>query len=101
MDKGFGPAAGPRAASILEQILEGRGYRVSAGASFWRLGRNDTALIAALADGIASAASETGLVAADWRLARVAAAQCEIGHLDLFAHPSANPEQPGRHLKRV
>jgi hypothetical protein len=90
-DKGFGPAAGPKAASILKRMLEGRGFCVSAGPSFWRLNRGDEALIAALADGIASAVLETHLVprptVEEWREARMTAIQCEIGHIDLFAVP--------------
>jgi hypothetical protein len=87
--KGFGPAAGPAAASILQRTLREHGYSVAAGASPWRLGKKDAALISALADGIAKAVSETGLVPqtaiADWRAARMSAAECEIGHVDLFA----------------
>jgi hypothetical protein len=96
-DKGFGPAAGPAAASILQQMLKERSYCVSAGASIWRLGKKDASVIAALADGIAKAVSESGLVpesaVADWRAARIKAAQCSIGHIDLFAVPMMAPRK--------
>jgi len=90
-DKGFGPAAGPQGAKALREALEARGYAVATAPSPWRLDTRDEALIQALADGAARAVAETGLVAAPpiekWRLARRKAAGCEIGHLDLFAHP--------------
>jgi hypothetical protein len=90
-DKGFGPAAGPRASALLREALERRGFAVYAGASPWRLGENDAALIAELAAGAAEAAAQTGLVAAatlaDWRAARRIASGCVIGHVDIFATP--------------
>ncbi len=89
-DKGFGPSVGPRAPQALLAALEKRGYRVSAGASDWRLAAG-TALARALADGVAQAARETGLVPGQeieqWRLARQNA-QARIGHEDLFAAPA-------------
>ncbi|OAI30479.1 hypothetical protein A1351_08875 [Methylosinus sp. R-45379] len=88
-DKGFGPAAGPRAAELLARALERFGYSVETAPSPWRLGAAETALIAALAEGSAAAVAETGEVAAetieDWRRVRRAAEGCEIGHSDLFA----------------
>ena len=90
-DKGFGPSAGPLAHGLLAAGLKALGYHVRAAASPWRLTRADAALMAQLADGIASAACETGMVspaqAQDWRLARRAADGCEIGHRDLLAVP--------------
>jgi len=92
-DKGFGPAAGPRAAGLLGQALERRGYSVEMAPSPWRLGASEAALIQALAEGSAAAVTETGEVSAqmieDWRHARRAAAGCEIGHVDLFARAAA------------
>lgn len=92
-DKGFGPAAGPRAAALLEAQLKSLGYSVSTAYSPWRLGDNDADLIAALADGAARAIEETGCVVAeiveDWRCARRRAVSCEIGHIDLFARMPA------------
>lgn len=90
-DKGFGPAAGPRATEILARLLAGRSYAVEQGASPWRLGAADRAMIEMLANGVADACAETGLVKPDavaaWRAARVQA-HAEIGHLDLFARPA-------------
>ena len=91
-DKGFGPAAGPRAVASLRATLETRGYLVETGFSPWRLGPSEQALIRELADGSATAVLETALVPADvveaWRAARRAATACEIGHVDLLARPS-------------
>jgi SAM-dependent methyltransferase len=97
-DKGFGPAAGPAAAAVLQAALRSEGYDIVSGSSPWHLGAADRALIAALANGAAAAVAETTLVpAADcvsWRAARVAASACTIGHVDLFARPS-RPDPPG------
>ncbi len=88
-DKGFGPAAGPRAATLLQGALERRGYAVETSSSPWRLGPTDAALIRELAEGHAQAIAETGLVPASivepWRASRRAVTACEIGHVDLFA----------------
>lgn len=90
-DKGFGPAAGPDAAQVLQQCLLARGYRISSGYSPWRLGQDDRELITALADGAARAIGETGAddpsTVESWRQAR-RVATCEIGHIDLFATPA-------------
>ena len=89
-DKGFGPAAGPRATDILARLFAAQGYAVTQGDSPWRLAGDERALIDALADGVAGACAETGLVdqrtIADWRAAR-RQAQVEIGHADIFARP--------------
>ncbi len=90
-DKGFGPAAGPRATALLARMLAARGYAVEQGASPWRLDASDARMIEALANGVADACAETGLVKPDvvagWRAARVKA-EVEIGHVDLFAYPA-------------
>jgi len=90
-DKGFGPAAGPEAADLLIRAFAEAGYQVHAAASPWRLGAPDRALIAALAEGTAKAARETGLVdvqtAQSWRIARQEADAAIIGHVDLLALP--------------
>lgn len=87
-DKGFGPSAGPRATRILARLFEERGYRLKLGESPWRLTPADRSLISALADGVAGACAETGLVDQEtvkgWRVAREDAT-VEIGHIDLFA----------------
>ncbi|SET23465.1 hypothetical protein [Oceanicella actignis] len=90
-DKGLGPALGPDAAPTLARMLRAAGWSVSAAPSPWRLGAGDAALIAALADGAAAAVGETGALTAPtlerWRLARRAARQVEIGHVDILALP--------------
>jgi hypothetical protein len=90
-DKGFGPAAGPRAASILSMLLRAKKYALVEGRSDWKLGASDILLLRQLADGIASACAETGLVdpavVARWRHER-RNASARIGHIDLFAAPA-------------
>jgi len=90
-DKGLGVAAGPGATAILRDAFERRGWLVATGPSPWRLGARDAALIAALAEGSAHAVAQTGRVApavvADWLAARRGAAECVVGHVDLFAAP--------------
>lgn len=91
-DKGFGRAAGPAAAAVVQAALLSKGYEFVSGPSPWQLGTGDRALIAALADGAATAVAETNLVPSgdcdSWGAARVAASACTIGHVDLFAWPS-------------
>ncbi len=88
-DKGFGPAAGPAAAAIVQAALRSEGYDFVSGPNPWHLDSGDEALIAALAEGAAAAVAETKLVpsadCAAWRQARMAARACTIGHVDLFA----------------
>ena len=89
-DKGFGPSAGPRATEILARLFAARHYGVVRDDSPWRLTRADDALIAALADGVAQACGETGLVnprmIEGWRAVRTGA-EVEVGHTDIFARP--------------
>lgn len=90
-DKGFGAAAGPDAADMLIRRFAEAGYHVYAAPSPWRLGAPDRALIAALAEGTAEAARETGMVdaatAEAWRAARTSADAAIIGHVDILALP--------------
>ena len=90
-DKGFGPAAGPQATRLLAEAFSDAGYRVRKGESPWNLNRMDAALIRQLADGTASAVLETKSLpdadVSEWRQARLGAAACRIGHLDLLASP--------------
>ena len=90
-DKGFGPAAGPEAGFYLADRLLQAGYEVVMASSPWRLAAADRPLIMALADGIAGAAGETGLLPAptiaSWLSTRSAVEACEIGHLDILALP--------------
>lgn len=92
-DKGFGPAAGPRATALLAQGLRGAGYTVSEAASPWLLTERERALVAMLADGTTAAVGETGRLAADrlaaWCAARRQASRCLVGHADLLAVPHA------------
>jgi SAM-dependent methyltransferase len=93
-DKGFGPAAGPDAADLLIRRFAEAGYHVHAAPSPWRLEAPDRALIAALAEGTAKAARETGLIdaatAEAWRAARTSVDAAIIGHVDLLALPPAD-----------
>jgi hypothetical protein len=91
-DKGFGPAAGGNATRLLADALLVSGYEVARAQSPWRLGADDAALIAALADGWAEAVAETGEVPAivieDWLAAcRRVEVTCTVGHEDLLALP--------------
>ncbi len=90
-DKGFGPAAGPRAPAALRAAFERHGWNVTEGDSPWILGPADASLMTALSEGSAAAVAQTGLVApdiiADWLAARRDASGCVVGHADLFAAP--------------
>ncbi|OYW41689.1 MAG: hypothetical protein B7Z45_03235 [Azorhizobium sp. 12-66-6] len=94
-DKGFGPAAGPHASALLAQAFQAQGYGTREEGSPWRLGPDHGPLIAALAEGTAGAAAQTGLLAEEtisaWLTAR-RHATCEIGHADLLAWP--HPARP-------
>src|SRR5690606_14111982 len=61
-DKGFGPAAGPRASEVLELVLENAGYELEAGESPWVIDRSASALLYATLAGIASAVQETQIM---------------------------------------
>lgn len=93
-DKGFGSALGPDAASALAAALARCGYRVELAASPWRLAPDQGALQAALAEGVAQAATEAGGAGAgEWGQARRAAAMaglssCTVSHADLLALPA-------------
>lgn len=91
-DKGFGPAAGPRATGIMARAFAAAGYRVERADSPWRLGPGFAELARELATGFASAVRETGNVpAADidaWLAARREGVTCRVGHEDLFALPA-------------
>jgi len=92
-DKGFGPAAGPRAHALLAESLAARGYAIERATSPWRLGPEDTPLVRALARGFAEAVDETGEVArhdvADWLALRLGdGTACTVGHEDLLAIPA-------------
>jgi hypothetical protein len=91
-DKGFGPSAGAKAASLMANAFKKAGYDVSTAKSPWVLGQNDKALIGELANGWAGAVRETKSVPeatiAEWLTARMAdGTSCTVGHEDLLALP--------------
>ncbi len=91
-DKGFGPAAGPRATAIMAEAFAATGYEVARAESPWRLGAEFVTLSRELVTGFAGAVRETGRVAPeridDWLAARRAGVTCLVGHEDLFAMPA-------------
>ncbi|HRE20570.1 MAG TPA: class I SAM-dependent methyltransferase [Rhabdaerophilum sp.] len=93
-DKGFGPAAGPRAATALAKVLKDVGYSVSTGNSPWVLKPSDAALKRELLKGIVNAVEETGFIAEkglqSWAFYRDAMAvekgsRMMTGHTDILA----------------
>lgn len=91
-DKGFGPSAGGGALGRIAEGLERAGYTVARAPSPWRLGASERDLVAALAEGWASAVRETGAVPesviGDWLAARrTDGVTCTVGHEDLLALP--------------
>jgi SAM-dependent methyltransferase len=89
-DKGFGPAAGPLAASQLADQFRLNGYLVLEGESPWQLERGDRMLIDELVRGQAVAVTETGTVDAKTIVAwiNVPRAAALVGHTDTFAVPA-------------
>jgi SAM-dependent methyltransferase len=100
-DKGVGPALGPAAGRIAEELFRGRGYRTWLAPSPWRLGPAESALAVALVAGWATAAAEERPDQADavrrWAARRgawVADSTAEqdfallVGHVDLLALPA-------------
>lgn len=95
-DKGFGPALGARAPSVLARAFAARNFAVRTAASDWRIGPADIGMLAAMARGDAGAA-----IAADparaarhaaWRARRLYQAARRraglvVGHRDLLALP--------------
>lgn len=91
-DKGFGPAAGPRAAEVLEVTLENAGYDIEVGESPWTIDRGASALLYATLAGIAAAVQETQTVPPEdiehWlRSSVINTRLLTIGHRDVFAKP--------------
>ncbi len=58
LDKGFGPALGPTAGGVTEEVLATHGYRVLTEHSDWHIGPQHTAMQYALLDGWLAAALE-------------------------------------------
>jgi SAM-dependent methyltransferase len=90
-DKGFGVAAGPDAAAIMQRELAARGFQVNLASSPWQIDQTEAAFMQALATGSAAAVRETGLlntqVVEQWLAARVTAQRCTVGHCDILATP--------------
>lgn len=90
-DKGFGPALGPVAEGVLRDILLTNGFRVLTAKSPWQLGAGQAELHRQFVTGMATAATETGLLdqatVENWRAYRLYHADggCEIGHWDMLA----------------
>lgn len=88
-DKGLGPALGPDATAFLANAFRSHGYKVDQGDSAWTLSApRDSALIEALAAGVASAVRPAlGQVADDWLQDRSHCDSVLIGHQDLLCVP--------------
>jgi hypothetical protein len=96
-DKGFGPALGPHAPSLLAELLKALGYDVSTEVSDWIIGADDAAMHRALIEGYRTAALEIALGGcADaingWAQRRLDASErgaltALVGHVDIFADP--------------
>lgn len=91
-DKGFGPSAGAKAASLMAKAFADSGYNVSTARSPWVLDSKDKTLILELANGWAGAVRETNSVPeatiSEWLKARRAdGTSCTVGHEDLLALP--------------
>lgn len=95
LDKGFGPALGPDAASHLAEVLAGRGCDITLEPADWRLGPDDRPLLELTFEGIVRAGSEIANDASLERWAGLRRRQLAagdlcltIGHLDLLALPA-------------
>jgi hypothetical protein len=95
-DKGFGAALGPAAAGAAIALFQSAGWRVAHGPADWRLGASQGRLQGDLIEGWASAAIETGALAAEdvaaWlvrrrRLIAGGRSSIRVGHTDFFARP--------------
>lgn len=90
-DKGFGAAAGPRAADVLAQALLAEQFEVVRGDSAWQLGSQHRALLDLLHQGMVEAVEQTGQVSAtrlaQWSTTRLQTTHCLIGHEDTLAIP--------------
>jgi SAM-dependent methyltransferase len=90
-DKGFGPAAGPKATEAMAEAFAAAGYDVARAPSPWELGPAFADLARELVTGFAGAVRETGRVAPadieNWLAARRTRVTCHVGHEDLFAIP--------------
>jgi hypothetical protein len=98
LDKGFGPALGPRAAETTADFLTARGYAVTSAASDWHLDMRDGHLQTQLLDGWLAAALEiapeerprlTRWHAAHRRRIDAGGTQLHVGHRDLAGRAPA------------
>ena len=97
-DKGFGPATGPDATSILAPLLAMRGYTVHVASSDWDLGAESEELQRQLVAGWAGAAAQLAPERADaiaaWQTRRWACiaegrSRIRVGHQDVLAYPAS------------
>ncbi len=92
-NKGFGPAIGPEAADLAAQRLAAAGYTVATADSHWSIDAPSTAMLQAMVDGHARAATEMSdspEVISRWRGRRQADIEAGrlalvVGHRDLWA----------------
>lgn len=96
-EKGLGPALGPNAGDYMEQRFKSAGFNLFTASSPWILDEADSALVAALIRGIATAVSDDPALDSkslhDWlefRLDNVIGGNCIVGHRDLLALPGIN-----------
>ncbi len=101
-DKGFGSALGSDAPARMESRLEGLGAEVRVAVSDWRIGRDAPPMLAAMIDGVATAAGEAApdrfAEIAAWRKRRHdararASLSLVVGHQDLVAMWRSPPPQ--------
>lgn len=89
-DKGFGPALGPEAPRYMQEHLTALGARVSLASSDWQIGPAGRALLSALVDGMAEAATraapaEAAAIAAWLKRRQAQSLSLTVGHQDLLA----------------
>lgn len=91
IDKGNGPALGPKSGAEIATVFAAHGYTVTRAKSPWVIGPDQAALHAELLAGIGSAASEIdAALAPNWAAERrglVDRSQATIGHDDILAIP--------------
>lgn len=95
-DKGFGPALGGEAVTVLADRLRSLGWEVSTARADWHIAPRDTAMLHRLARELAAVATDARPLlqptAAAWLMRRAVQIEAgelraEIGHLDLLALP--------------
>ena len=95
-DKGFGPALGPDATAVLQQLFSEAGYQVVTGESPWEMRADDARLQRAFLEGFRQPLTEIGSLDPreldTWLAFRIDAISapeslCVVGHADLLALP--------------